>query len=184
MVYIDKLKQFVQKQTVVRIIGFTTVLLILQSVVGFSLFRYFSVRDIEKRLMNLTERVEDGLRYRNGSWDTSRYTSDPTTPHPSGSSGFSTPLYIIGVDGFVIERNAPIKGLLDTADFNHLMAFQTPQTIKIITNEQWRIVSRPIIQGNRTQGIIVVSVYNPNTTSPANLNYFCSESFHQLVYFP
>lgn len=39
--------------------------------------------------MNLTQRVEEGLSYRNGSWDTTRYISDPNTPHPSGSNGFS-----------------------------------------------------------------------------------------------
>ncbi len=139
-----------------------SLVLITEVLICYGVIQFFTLRSITSDLKKLTSRVSQELTYKNGSWDTSQYTSDPLTPHPSGSSGFSTPLYIIASDGFVIERNSPIPGLLDSSDFNHLIAFTTPQTLKIVSNEQWRIASEPIKDNAKTVGVIVVSLYNPD----------------------
>lgn len=115
-------------------------------------------------LQKLTQQVEHDLDYENGKWNTAKYNADPNTPHPSGSSGFASSLYIITADGFVIERTQPINGILDSADFKHLSKFQTPQTINIVTNEQWRVLSKPVTnQNNKTIGVAMVTYLNPQS---------------------
>ena len=42
------------------------------------------------------------------------------------------------------------------------MAFQTPQTITNITNETWRVLSKPLVFNGKTIGVSMVSVYNPD----------------------
>jgi hypothetical protein len=96
-----------------------------------------------------------------GKWDTRQYNADPLTPYLNGSSGFINPLYILTNEGFLIERSQPIKGLLDTSDFKHLIQFKEPQTIDTVTNEKWRIYSKPIVFNGNAIGVIVVSYYVP-----------------------
>jgi hypothetical protein len=113
-------------------------------------------------LVSLSARAKNDLIYSDGKWNTAKYNADPNTPHPQGSSGFASSLYIITTDGFVIERTQPVNGILDSADFKHLVTFQTPQTISIVTNEQWRVLSQPITNENGTVvGVIMVSYFNP-----------------------
>jgi hypothetical protein len=116
----------------------------------------------EVSLEKLTKQAENDLDYAGGKWNTAKYNADPSTPHPSGSSGFGSSLYIITADGFVIERTQPVNGILDSADFKHLMTFNSPQTLNIVTNEQWRVLSRPIQAPNGTTiGVIMVAYLNP-----------------------
>ncbi|CAN5126365.1 hypothetical protein BH09PAT2_BH09PAT2_05570 [soil metagenome] len=166
MSYIQKTKQYAQNSILPYSILLFFCLSILQIFFIFFIIRNFALSNIENEINTIAQRVSKGLTYSNGAWDTSRYTSDPETPHPSGSSGFSTPLYIVGTDGFVIERNAPITGLLDSSDFNHLMQYQTIQTVSVITNEQWRILSTPIVRNGKTIGIIVGALYRPERFVP------------------
>ena len=123
--------------------------------------RQVSVQFVENELKSFTDRVAQELTYKNGKWDTLQYASDPQTPHPNGSSGFSSTLYVISADGFIIERNNPIESLLDSSDFKHVMSFQKPQTITNITNEHWRVLSKPVVFKGKTVGVIMVSLYNP-----------------------
>ncbi len=124
----------------------------------------------EAQIKTIGKRVENGLVYKNGKWNTTLYTADPQTPHPSGSSGYSTPLYILTNDGFVIERNSPIPGLLDTSDFRHIMAFQTPQNLSITTNETWRIYSQPITYNKKNVGVIMTAYYNPEGSTLSSID--------------
>lgn len=144
--------------------------LLIEALICYGVIHYFVLKSITSDLKNLTSRISQELTYQNGTWNTSRYTSDPLTPHPSGSSGFSTSLYIIANDGFVIERNAPIPGLLDSSDFAHLTTFTQPQTIKIVSNEQWRLLSQPIQDKGKTIGVVVVSLYNPDQLIQTNVD--------------
>ncbi len=161
-----KTEQYAQKRIVPYMLGIFIVLCSLQMVAVFLGIRFFSLQQTRSELNDFTKRVAQGLSYQNGKWDTTKYTSDPETPHPSGSSGFSTPLYIIAADGFVIERNAPIPGILDSSDFSHLMEFQQAQTISVVTNEQWRIMSRPLVHNGKTIGVIVGALYHPERFVP------------------
>lgn len=163
----QKTEQYAQRKIIPYTVGTFVALYLLQLIFSYFSIRYFSLRQLHAELSDFTQRVAQGLTYSNGKWDTSKYTADPQTPHPSGSSGFSTPLYIIGADGFVIERNAPISGMLDSSDFNHLMEFQNAQTISFVTNEQWRIISRPISQNGKTLGVMVAALYHPERFVPS-----------------
>ena len=138
-------------------------ILIFQTTITFIFLRYIAIQDAKHSLEELYTRISNDLQIKNGKWDTTLYNADPHTPHPSGSNGFITPLYIITSGGFVIERNQPISGLLDSSDFKHLQAFQTPQTLAVVTNDQWRVLSKPILgKNNEVLGLTSVAYHNPN----------------------
>lgn len=163
-----------------RIIGklffFILFLSLLQITLSYTFVYQTSLQQVGKKLKDLTIRIEKDLTYKNGKWDTSRYNSDPFTPYPNGSSGFPNPLYIVTNDGFIIERSQPIKGILDTSDYNHLIKFNTPQTIDTVTNESWRILSRPIINNHVALGVVVVSYYNPDKYQVEDIDRKLEES--------
>ncbi len=144
-----------------KFIFFLAIFVILHAIVSFVFLQQRTYSDTRNRMGALLDRIQNDLRLENGKWDMTNYNSDPFTPYPHGSSGFSQPLYIITRDGFVIERNNPINGFLNSSDFKHLMAFQKIETIDSITNENWRVISKPIIYKNKTVGVIFVSLYNP-----------------------
>lgn len=120
-----------------------------------------SLRQLTMTSNDLLERIESSITYTNGQWNISQYNADILTPHPHGSSGFSDPLYLITADGFVIERNRPIAGYLDSSDFKNLRIYQQPTTITTSTREEWRIISKPIVYDSTVEGIIVVASYQP-----------------------
>lgn len=145
------------------------------------------MRDIKKSLYNITSRVKNDLRYiNNNQWDTDLYDSDPETPHPAGSSGYSKSLYVITSTGFVIERNKPIDGHLDSSDFKKLLSYQKPQTIENTVNKKWRVFSEPIKNANETEAVIFVSYYNFNPSSVEEIDKILNENSELLknqVYF-
>lgn len=145
------------------------------------IFQNIFKSQVETSLYKLTERIKNDLRFINGKWDTSLYNADPLTPHPTGSSGFITPLYIITTDGFVIERNQRIRGLLDTSDYKRLITFSSPQTINGITNEKWRVYSKPIAQGTNIYGVAMVSFFNPVQTSQAEIDEKLERNLNTLL---
>lgn len=157
------LSQFVHHhfKSLFKLYIFVLFLFLLQIILSYTFVYKTSLNKIESELQILTSRIVKDLKYDGNTWDTSLYNSDPYTPYPNGSSGFSYPLYIITKEGFIIERSSPIHGFLDTSDFKHLMQFQKPETIHTITNEWWRILSKPIEKDGSTLGVIVVSYYNP-----------------------
>lgn len=148
-----------------KVLSFFLFLFLLQILLSASFVYTSAIQDIKKNLSAFTLRIQKDLKYNNGKWDTQLYNADPLTPYPNGSSGFPYPLYIVANNGFIIERSKPIKGLLDTSDFKHLIQFQIPQTIDGITSEKWRIYSKPILSNGKTIGAIVVSYYNPSSTN-------------------
>lgn len=174
---------YIRKQLLVPLLGLFILLTLVHVLIGYSLLRSVEYQNVERDLQAFVRRVDQGLEYRNGSWDTTRYSADPQTPHPSGSSGFSNPLYIISADGFVIERNSPISGLLDSSDFTHLMRFREPENIRLITNEQWRLFSQPVLSNGSAIGVVVVALYHPEKYIPAvaeqklrtNMEYLTSQ---------
>src|SRR5581483_9497719 len=94
-----------------------------QIFLGYIFIREFILSQTKKQLNEFTHRVVSDLSYKNGTFDTSLYTADPKTPHPNGSSGFTSPLYIITTNGFVIERTHPINGFLDASDYKKSLSF-------------------------------------------------------------
>jgi len=158
-----------------------SLLLIAQIAITFIFLRYIALLDAKNSLEELYTRISNDLHIKNGKWDTTLYNADPHTPHPSGSNGFTTPLYIITSGGFVIERNQPISGLLDSSDFKHLQAFQTPQTIAVVTNDQWRVLSKRILgKNNEVLGLTSVAYHNPNINILNEIDQTLLESLEKI----
>lgn len=125
-------------------------------VISASFFLLLSLIQLHKSLRMIVERVQEDITFSQGKWDTSAYNADPQLPG-------TAPLYILGVDGYVIERWKFINGFLDTSDFKHLMAFSEIQTIQTVTNQNWRVVSLPIQAENAVVGVVTVSSFMPST---------------------
>lgn len=168
------------KRVFKKILIYLSVFFLFQIVSAYFIIHFVVVKEARESLSRMAERVVKELKYKNGEWDTTLYDADPETPHPNGSSGFPDPLYILTVDGFVIERNRPINGLLDTSDFKRLMFYDKPATIKEIVNESWRVYSLPIEYKNKNQGVIFVSYYGPRTDSFENINNILIENAHKI----
>jgi hypothetical protein len=132
---------------------FSLILILFGSVVTYQ----NSLVNARNYLLMTTQRVKEDIKYANGSWDTSQYNSDTVIPDVN-------PLYVIASDGFVIERWKPINGFLDVAEFSRLLSYDKPETIKTITNENWRIYSKPIVSDGNVVGVINVSFYKPENS--------------------
>lgn len=154
---------FVSHKIAVKICIFLVSLFILQTVISYAYINFVARNRLQADLKILTERIKNDLHYQNGHWDTTLYVADPDTPNPHGSSGFIDPLYILTIDGTVIERNMTIKGFLDASDYKQFLQYQTPQTISGITNEQWRVLAKPIVSEGVTHGVVIVSYYTPDS---------------------
>ncbi|HSW88933.1 MAG TPA: hypothetical protein VLG12_07255 [Candidatus Saccharimonadales bacterium] len=139
--------------------GIYIVFFIIQLIVGSFLIYQVAINQTTDYLHQVTRRVQEDISYKNGTWDTHRYITDPELPG-------TFPVYILSADGFVIDRWKPIHGYLDTSDVRRLLSYQTPETITTPTNQSWRILSKPIMHGNEILGIITVSYFNQqgNTT--------------------
>ncbi len=141
-----------------------SLLFIVQACINYFLIRFTTLDSIKNKNNKLIQRIENDLKYENGKWDTSLYNSDPLTPHPDGSSGFSQPLYILTNDGFVLERTLPINGFLDSSSLKDILVYTSPQSIISQTGEEWRVFAKPINSNGQTIGGIIVSRYRPNTS--------------------
>ena len=108
----------------------------------------------KREISQIIQRIHEDVKFTDGKWNTVYYNSDPDLPGTS-------PVYILTTDGFVLERWKPLHGYLDISDFKHLLAYQTPQTITTVSNQQWRIYSVPIKDGNQIIGVVSLSYYNP-----------------------
>lgn len=117
-----------------------------------------SYNQIQQSLRENTDRIIKDLVFKDGKWDTSAYVNDDQTIQDK-------PLYIITSDGFIIDRIKPINGFLDTSDFKFSSSFQSPQIITTSVNEQWRMYSKIIINGNKKLGTIIVGYYQPEVTA-------------------
>lgn len=171
---------FKQPRLLFKLLSFLIFLLLIQIFLSFAFVHNTSINDVETSLKSLSARIEKDLRFVNGKWDTQLYNADPFTPYPNGSSGFMNPLYIVTNTGFIIERSQPINGFLDTSDFKHLIQFKTPNTIDTLTNEKWRILSKPIENNGKTLGVIVVSYYNPHEIDTREIDIKLSESISTI----
>lgn len=139
-----------------KILIFSIIFFVIQLFAGIVIIYEISMVQTGRYVQQTAKRVKEDIIYNNGKWDTSAYNADPQLPG-------TYPLYILTTDGFVIERWKPLHGFLDLSDFNHLLTYQSPQTIHTITNQDWRIYSLPIQEGHATIGVITVSYFNPQT---------------------
>jgi hypothetical protein len=156
-------------------------LFLFHTLLNYEFIRSVTTHDIETGLDTFTQRVEKDFRYKDGLWDTSLYSADPLTPHPHGSSGFTSPLYVITEKGLVIERSNPIKGLLDTSDYKLLVEFEQPTSLTTATNEHWRILSKKVYDKDIPVGVVVISYYNPSADNPDGLDAKMLENINTII---
>ncbi len=135
------------------------VLLITFVIFGYSFIQQTFLQDYHNYLNSLSDRIQSDLNIENGQIDTTLYNSDPLTPYPNSSS--NSPVYIITNDGYVIERSKPINGFLDSSDMKYLIKFQTPSDINTLTNENWRVLSKNILENNEIIGVVTAFYHNP-----------------------
>lgn len=132
----------------------TTVITILSifalaSAIFIALYSFqYNKSEVEK----IITRMYEDINYSNGKWDLFLLNSDPLLP--GGESH-----YIITSEGYVIDRWRPITGYLDTSNIDFILEFQTPETFITPTQEQWRMLSAPIKNGNEIVGAVLVSKY-------------------------
>ncbi len=136
------------------------VLFVLQLFASYFMIEKASRIEIGNSLTEFIAQVKGDVIYRNGTWDLSKYNSDPAMPYPNTPNPF--PLYIITKEGYVIERSRPIKGLLDASDFKHLSAFADTHDLTSPTNEKWRVLAVPITRDGMTVGVAGAAYYNPS----------------------
>lgn len=137
-----------------KILPFTAILLLLAvTILGVILYLVLISRT-QERLQLFTQRVHDDLIVSDGKWDISRLISD-------GDFARGRPLYIITSEGFIVERNYPIGGLLDLSRFSLLNQYSEPATVEGVTSEKWRVVSKAIKSEDEQIGVVFASYYNP-----------------------
>lgn len=133
---------------------------IVQTTVGGVVIYYISTAQVKASLNGITERVQAGIEFENGTWNISKYNADSEIPG-------SHRLYVFSSDGFVIDRWRPIAGYLNVSNFRLLLEYQTPQTIHTITDQSWRMYSRVVSQNDQTVGVITVSYFSPEESKLA-----------------
>ena len=145
----------------------------LQIILGSGATYFYSISETRDYLQHQIDRVKEDLNYKNGKWDTSQYNADSIVPSVN-------PLYIITSDGFVIDRWKPIHGLLDASEFTRLLTYTTPQTINTITNENWRVLSQPINNGNEIVGVILVTAYKPDQNNLPQIDEQLTQTINDI----
>jgi hypothetical protein len=168
-------------RTIVKLYFLTLFLFLFHTLLNYEFIRRITIHNIETELNTFTLRVEKDFKHTDGIWDTSLYSADPLTPHPHGSSGFTSPLYVITEQGFVIERSNPIRGLLDTSDYKLLAKFEQPTSLTTATNERWRILSKKVYDKGIPVGIVVISYYNPGIDDTDGLDAKMLENINTII---
>lgn len=159
--------RFFYYRTFISIFTLLAVAVAVFTIVGSLLVKGIFLSDQKRKLDSLLDRIAKDFYFEDGNWKVDRYLSDPLTPHPNGSSGFTKPLYIFTADGFVIERANPITGFMDVSDYNKLRLLSSPQFIHAETGEEWRVETKELINNGEPVGLILVSAYNPDESSSA-----------------
>jgi hypothetical protein len=166
---------------IIKITVFFTFLFILQASISFFWIRYSNIKQISADISWLNNRIASDLVFKNNKWDTSIYSADPLTPHPDGTGGFPDPVYIISADGFVLERNALIHGLLDSGSLSYLSQFETAQTVSGPTDEQRRVLSRTIMQNGTPVGVVAVSRVIHGTESLDEVDSILLKNLNNII---
>ncbi len=168
--------------TIIKISAVIFACLTVLTVVTYLVINANANRSVENNLKKFVSRVKNDLTIKNNNWDTTRYNADPETPHPHGSGGFASPLYIITSEGYVIERSNPIDGFLDSSDYKRLTEFINPKTISPVSNESWRIMSKPYSDEKYKAKILAVAAwFNPDSNNIENIDSVLTDNLDYIV---
>jgi hypothetical protein len=151
-------------------LGFYVLQLGLSSVVLYTA----AICQTTSHLESIASRIKEDLAFKNGQWDMSRYNADPQLPG-------TYPLYLITTDGFVLDRWRPIHGFLDTSDVQQLLGYTAPQTVHTVSNQSWRMLSKPILNGQETFGAVTVAFFNPPDGQEGAIDQKLSETLQKIA---
>lgn len=147
----------------VRISGLFVVMFFLYLAANYFFIRILSLNDTKLELQKVSSQIISELEFINGNWNTNKYLSDITIP-----SNLS--IYIYSLDGFMIDRNNPINGFLDTSNFDYASTFKIPKTVSYIVNENWRLYSYSITRDDQIKGVILLAYFDPRETPETELD--------------
>lgn len=133
----------------------TVIYFIAQIAVTTGLLYYVFLNDSKDRLSTYITQVSQDIKYGNGKFNLINLYSDPNYIS-------SYPLYIIAVDGSVVNRRLIINGYLDKSNITRFFVYRSPSTLQITKNENWRVYSQEIKSNNIVEGLIAVSVFEPD----------------------
>ena len=133
-----------------RFFAFLTLLYVSFIIVSSAIIYFVSIEIHSREVNQIANRMKENITFSKGKWDLSYLNSDPELPGTNSH-------YILATDGYVIERWRPISGFLNTSDMQYLLQFTSPQTVIAPTNEQWRMLSTPIKDGNNIIGVFTAS---------------------------
>lgn len=136
---------------------------ILSFILGNILIYHTILNKIDISARDVIVRAKADIRFNGKEWDVARYINDPFV------RGLE-PMYIITNDGYVIDRRQIIHGFLDLSNYKYLLTFTTPQTIKTITNQRWRVVSKPLVKDGINKGVIGTAYYDPGIDDLENID--------------
>lgn len=163
-----------KKQIILKIVLVIGGVLLLQLLFGLFSFYETYINQATSDMSKAAKRIEDDITFSDGTWNLSRYNADPDA---EGAG----PLYILGSDGYVIDRWKPIHGFLDTSDIKHLNSYLTPQTVKTPAQQTWRVYSKQIKQNGQNLGVITVGIYLPSGTLTENTDARLSQAADNLA---
>lgn len=166
-----------QVKLVIKILLVVGLFFIVYLIVNLLYLRWASYNDIKYALKETATQINEDLVYKNGKWDTSTYVNDDLISQ-------TNPLYIISANGFIIDRESPIIGFLDTSNFDFSSSFQTLSTITTPAGEQWRLYSVPVIKDGLELGTIIVGYYQPEKTALKDIDNqlsIASEMIESLI---
>src|SRR5207302_9599100 len=95
-----------EKKLSLQLIGIFFLFYFIQLVLGGFIVYQVALNQTSSSLRTISQRVKEDIIYTKGKWDMQRYNSDPDVPG-------TYPLYILGTDGFVLDRWKPVHGFLD-----------------------------------------------------------------------
>jgi len=147
----------------VKVLFVVGIFFLLYLVVNYLYLRWALNKDIISGLARTDDKIVSDLAYKNGRWDTSSYVNDNQISQ-------TNPLYVITTDGFIIDREQPISGLLDTSDFKFNSSFPKPTTITSPAGEEWRIYSNGIMKDDTVVGAVTVGYYEPEQSALADID--------------
>lgn len=142
---------------------------IAQLIISVIVLYFFLITQTQSYLKTITQRTRDDIIYNNGQWDLFSYNGDPNLPD-------THPLYVISLDGFIIDRWRPVHGFLDKSNISRLLTYQTPETINTSTKENWRIFSEPVTSGNKIIGVVTVSKFAPDAGNLEQVDTILSDN--------
>jgi len=128
---------------------------------------------VRSRIESRISFVKQDVRFRNENWDLSRYNADPNLLE-------KFPLYLIALDGNIIDRRNPIHGFLDQSDFNFLLQFNSFQTLTSANGTKRRVHARPLLDNNKTIGVVAVSFFNPQNIQISEIDAKLEKTLDEL----